>query len=54
MASMHLSGHQNGLWRRCILASPPSFSLGVIVAKDRVMVHLNLNLRIGVAVCLSL
>jgi hypothetical protein len=34
-------GHQNGLQRRCIRSSPPPFLLGVIVAKDHVMVHLN-------------
>jgi len=33
--------HQNGLRRRCIRSSPPPFLLGVIIANDHVMVHLN-------------
>jgi len=40
-ASTPPHGHQNGLQRRCICSSPPVFLLGIIVAKDHVMVHLN-------------
>jgi len=41
IASTPPHGHQNGLRRRCIRSSPLPFSLGVIIAKDHVMVHLN-------------
>ncbi len=32
-------GHWNGLQRRCIRSLPPAFLLGIILAKDHVMVH---------------
>ena len=38
-ASMPLHRHRNGLQRRCIHSSPPAFLLGIIIAKDHVMVH---------------
>ena len=40
-ASTPLHGHRNGQRQRCILSlpPPPPFSLGVIIAKDHVMVH---------------
>ena len=41
IASTPPHGHQNGLRRRCIRSPPPPFSLGVIIAKDHGMVHLN-------------
>ena len=40
-STMPPHGHQNGLRRRCIRLSPPPFLLGIIIAKDHVMVHLN-------------
>jgi hypothetical protein len=39
ITSMPLHGHRNDQQQRCIRSLPPPFSLGVIVAKDRVMVH---------------
>ena len=41
IASTPPHGHQNGLQQRCIHSSPPPFSLGIIIAKDHGMVHLN-------------
>jgi hypothetical protein len=41
IASTPPYGHQNGLQRRCIRSLPPPLLLGVIIAKDHVMVHLN-------------
>ena len=41
IASTLSHGHQNEQRRRCIRSSPPPFSLGVIIAKDHGMVHLN-------------
>jgi hypothetical protein len=39
ITSMPLHGHRNDQQQRCICSLPPPFSLGVIVAKDCVMVH---------------
>jgi hypothetical protein len=39
IASMPLHRHRNGLRRRCIRSSSPAFLLGIIIAKDHVMVH---------------
>ena len=41
IASTPPHGHQNVLRRRCIRSLLPPFSLGVIIAEDHVMVHLN-------------
>jgi hypothetical protein len=41
IASTPPHSHQNGLRWRCIRSSPPPFLLGVIIAEDHVMVHLN-------------
>jgi hypothetical protein len=41
IASTPPCGHQNGLQRRCICSLPLAFLLGIIIAKDHVMVHLN-------------
>ena len=38
-ASTPPHGHRNGQRQRCILLLLPPFSLGVIIAKDHVMVH---------------
>ena len=39
VASTPHHGHHNGLQRRGICSLPPPISLGIIVAKDHVMVH---------------
>ena len=41
IASTPPHGHRNGLSQRCIRSSTPPFLVGVIIAKDHVMVHLN-------------
>ena len=37
----HRHDYRNHPRRKCIRSSPPPFLLGVIIAKDHVMVHLN-------------
>jgi len=37
----HRNGYRNDPRRKCIRSSPPPFLLGVIIAKDHVMVDLN-------------
>jgi hypothetical protein len=39
VASTPHRGHHNGLQRRGICSLPPPISLGIIIAKDHVMVH---------------
>ena len=37
----HRNGYRNDPRQKCIRSSPPPFLLGVIIAKDHVMVDLN-------------